>query len=51
METLDQIFSSTVLNVLVPDTTLGFPSTSSAEEWLEKSKAVALERKQAFFGE
>ncbi|KAF5325505.1 hypothetical protein D9619_009948 [Psilocybe cf. subviscida] len=51
METLDQIFSSTVLNVLVPNTTLDFPPTSSTEEWLEKSKAVALERKQAFFDE
>ncbi|KAJ3517079.1 hypothetical protein NLJ89_g739 [Agrocybe chaxingu] len=48
---LDQIFSTTVLDVLVPDTSLDFPPRSPTDEWLAKIKSNATERRQAFFDE
>lgn len=48
---LDQIFSTTLLKVVVPDTTLEFPPTVSADEWLDRARSIYIERKQAFFGQ
>jgi hypothetical protein len=47
---LEQIFSTSELNVVVPDTSLEFPPESSADEWLGRVKIGKVERKQAFFG-
>ena len=47
---LDQIFSTTVLNLLIPDASLEFPPTISTDSWLEKARMNAVERRQAFFG-
>lgn len=49
--TLDQVFSNTLLKVVVPDTTLDFPPKISTDDWLEKARSISVERKQAFFGE
>ncbi|KAF8961451.1 TRAPP trafficking subunit Trs65-domain-containing protein [Flammula alnicola] len=48
---LDQIFSTSLLNVFVPDTTLEFPPTISTAAWLDKARSSGVERKQAFFDE
>ncbi|TEB32777.1 hypothetical protein FA13DRAFT_1790473 [Coprinellus micaceus] len=48
---LEQIFSTSELNVVVPDTSLEFPPESSADEWLGRVKIGKVERKQAFFDE
>ena len=48
---LEQLFSTSELNLLVPDTTLEFPSETTADEWLSRAKVSKLERKQAFFGQ
>jgi hypothetical protein len=47
---LDQIFSTALLKLVVPDTTLDFPPTVPTDEWLEAARSVSVERKQAFFG-
>ncbi|KAF8177678.1 TRAPP trafficking subunit Trs65-domain-containing protein [Pholiota molesta] len=48
---LDQIFSTALLKLVVPDTTLDFPPTVPTDEWLEAARSVSVERKQAFFDE
>ena len=48
---LDQVFSTSVLNLLIPDTSLQFPPETSADTWLEKAHTNSIERRQAFFGE
>ncbi|CAA7263288.1 unnamed protein product [Cyclocybe aegerita] len=48
---LDQIFSTTVLDALVPDTSLDFPPQIPTDEWLAKIKSNATDRRQAFFDE
>jgi hypothetical protein len=46
----EQLVNSSVLDVVVPDTSLEFPSSPVADEWLERLKSTSLERNQAFFG-
>ncbi|KAF8152924.1 TRAPP trafficking subunit Trs65-domain-containing protein [Crassisporium funariophilum] len=48
---LDQLFSATVLDVLVPNSSLDFPENISADEWLAKAQTFGVERRQAFFDE
>jgi hypothetical protein len=48
---LEQLFSTSELDVVVPDTTLEFPSETTADEWLSRAKFSKIERKQAFFGQ
>ncbi|KAH9474413.1 hypothetical protein JR316_0012871 [Psilocybe cubensis] len=48
---LDQVFSTSILNLLIPDTSLQFPPESSTDEWLANAQANAVERQQAFFDE
>lgn len=48
---LEEIFSTSELEVVVPDTSFEFPTTSvSVDEWLGRVKIGKVERKQAFFG-
>ena len=47
--TLDQVFSTTLLKLVVPDTTLDFPPTIATDDWLEKARSITVERKHAFF--
>jgi len=47
---LDQIFSTTILNVFVPDTSLEFPPKTSTDDWLNSIQGNSFERRQAFFG-
>lgn len=49
MSSLDLLFSSVVLHVSVPDTSLDFPLPAQGDEWLQRLNSV--ERKSAFFGE
>ena len=48
---LEQLFSTSELNVIVPDTTLEFPSETTADEWISRAKFSKIEKKQAFFGQ
>ncbi|KAH6891793.1 hypothetical protein BKA70DRAFT_1085022, partial [Coprinopsis sp. MPI-PUGE-AT-0042] len=49
---LEEIFSTSELEVVVPDTSLEFPTSSvSVDEWLGRVKIGKVERKQAFFDE
>ncbi|PPQ70667.1 hypothetical protein CVT25_010769 [Psilocybe cyanescens] len=48
---LDQVFSTTILNLLIPDTSLQFPPESSTDAWLSQAQTNAVERRQAFFDE
>ena len=48
---LDQIFSTAVLNVLVPDTSLEFPPNTSVDKWLAAAQVTGVERRQAFYGQ
>ncbi|KAJ3503672.1 hypothetical protein NMY22_g18167 [Coprinellus aureogranulatus] len=47
---LEHLFSTSELNLVIPDTSLEFPPESSADEWLGRVKIGKIERKQAFFG-
>ncbi|KAJ7490314.1 TRAPP trafficking subunit Trs65-domain-containing protein [Mycena galericulata] len=51
MSALEKLFTTAELDVVVPDTSLEYPPTSSADEWLSLLKAGTLERTQAFFDE
>ncbi|KAJ7752754.1 TRAPP trafficking subunit Trs65-domain-containing protein [Mycena maculata] len=51
MSTLEQIFATAELDVVVPDTSLQYPPTGPADEWLSQLKRGTLERTQAFFDE
>lgn len=51
MSVLESLFGSSVLELVVPDTSLEFPPKTPTDEWLAILKTGALERKQAFFGE
>lgn len=46
----EQLFASSVLNVVVPDTSVEYPPEGPADEWLKRLAASSVERKQAFFG-
>ncbi|KAF8909732.1 TRAPP trafficking subunit Trs65-domain-containing protein [Gymnopilus junonius] len=48
---LDQVFSTAILNLLIPDTSLPFPPETPVDVWLERAQKTAIERKQAFFDE
>ncbi|KAJ7639092.1 TRAPP trafficking subunit Trs65-domain-containing protein [Roridomyces roridus] len=51
MTALEQLFATAELDVVVPDTSLEYPPTFPADEWLSRLKSGALERNQAFFDE
>ncbi|KAK7028140.1 hypothetical protein VNI00_014955 [Paramarasmius palmivorus] len=53
MSSFEQLFSSTELDVVVPNTSLEFPPTTvSADEWLENLRSGSQsDRKEAFFDE
>ncbi|KAF9045381.1 TRAPP trafficking subunit Trs65-domain-containing protein [Panaeolus papilionaceus] len=48
---LDQVFSSTILDVIVPTASLGPPDEASPDQWLASSREALVERQQAFFDE
>lgn len=48
---LDQIFSTAILNVLVPDTSLEFPPNASVDKWIAAAQVGGVERRQAFYGQ
>lgn len=48
--TLDQIFSSAQLNVLVPDSSIKFPPNVPVDKWLAAAQVGGVERRQAFYG-
>jgi hypothetical protein len=50
MSLLEAIFNSSVLDLVVPDASVDFPSSSS-EDWLDITKSQDVNRAQAFFGE
>ena len=50
MSVFEELFESTVLEVVVPDTSVDFPTQNEADEWLRRVQSEAVERKQAFFG-
>jgi len=45
------LFVSSVLNVVVPDTSIEYPPQSTPDAWLTWLQLTSVERKQAFFGE
>ena len=47
---LEQIFASTTLDVVVPNTSVDFPSEESVDDWLIRLRAGSVDRKQTFFG-
>ncbi|KAJ7180377.1 TRAPP trafficking subunit Trs65-domain-containing protein [Mycena crocata] len=51
MSALEKIFGSAALDVVVPDTSLEHPPTTSTDEWLSQLRNGTLERTQAFFDE
>ena len=50
MSAFEYLFNSSSLDVVVPDTSLAFPTQSTADKWLETVNSKTLERDQAFFG-
>ncbi|KAF5350616.1 hypothetical protein D9756_008635 [Leucocoprinus leucothites] len=46
---LEHLFSTSVLSLSVPDTSVEFPPTGPPDEWLETLTSNLQERKQAFF--
>ncbi|KAF7301902.1 hypothetical protein MIND_00756200 [Mycena indigotica] len=52
MSVLEQIFGSSELDVVVPDTSLEYPPPQdTADEWLARTRDGSVERTQAFFDE
>lgn len=51
MSVFEELFESAILEVVVPDTSIEFPTQSDADEWLGRVQSEEVERKQAFFGE
>ncbi|KAF8064977.1 TRAPP trafficking subunit Trs65-domain-containing protein [Lyophyllum atratum] len=47
----EHLFASSVLNVVVPDTSVEYPPQGSADEWLARLNSSSVERRQAFFDE
>ena len=47
---LDQIFSTAQLNVLVPDSSIKFPPNIPVDKWLAAAQVGGVERRQAFYG-
>ena len=48
---LDQLFATCVLTILVPESSLEFPTRNSTDSWLNIVNLESTERRQAFFGE
>ncbi|PPQ79760.1 hypothetical protein CVT26_012313, partial [Gymnopilus dilepis] len=48
---LDHLFSTTLLSLLVPDTSLPFPPATSIDAWLAQAGREGVERRDAFFDE
>ncbi|TFK31772.1 TRAPP trafficking subunit Trs65-domain-containing protein [Crucibulum laeve] len=48
---LEELFSSSILSVAVPDTSVEFPLESLVDNWLERLKLDSVQRDQAFFDE
>jgi len=46
----EHLFASSVLNVVVPDTSIEYPPQSTPDSWLARLQSTSVERKQAFFG-
>lgn len=46
----EELFSSCLLEVAVPDTSIEFPENALADEWLASLNQPQVDRKQAFFG-
>lgn len=47
----EHLFATSSLNVVVPDTSVEYPPTTDADDWLKRLQSSHVERKQAFFGE
>ncbi|KAG6826661.1 hypothetical protein H0H92_014934 [Tricholoma furcatifolium] len=47
----EQLFASSVLNVVVPDTSVEYPPHGPTDEWLVKLSSDPVQRKRAFFDE
>ena len=46
----EQLFGTSTLNVVVPDTSVEYPPQSTSDDWLTRLQSSSVERKQAFFG-
>ncbi|KAJ8515033.1 hypothetical protein ONZ45_g7514 [Pleurotus djamor] len=51
MTDFETLFSSSVLSLWIPNTSIEFPPASSTDDWLARLKQGPSERKQAFFDE
>lgn len=51
MSVFEELFESATLEVVVPDTSIEFPTQADADNWLTRVQSGEVERKQAFFGE
>lgn len=47
---LEHLFASSKLAVVIPDTSVVYPPTQPIDEWLQILSSNTPERKQAFFG-
>ncbi|KAG6907317.1 hypothetical protein DXG01_009436 [Tephrocybe rancida] len=47
----EHLFASSVLNVVVPDTSVDYPPVGPPDKWLGKLRSGSIERRQAFFGD
>lgn len=51
MSTLETLFGTATLDLVVPDTSIEYPPNSTTDDWLSRIKSGKTERKQAFFDE
>ncbi|KAF9461747.1 TRAPP trafficking subunit Trs65-domain-containing protein [Collybia nuda] len=47
----EHLFTSSSLNVVVPDTSVEYPPTTDTDDWLKRLQSTHTERNQAFFDE
>lgn len=51
MKMLEELFTGSVLGVIVPDSSIEFPPEEATEEWLTRLRSPAADRDRAFFDE
>ncbi|KAG7451363.1 uncharacterized protein BT62DRAFT_882978 [Guyanagaster necrorhizus] len=51
MSSFEQLFGSAALDVVAPDTSVEYPPSASADDWLSRLRSPSSERKLAFFDE
>lgn len=47
----EQLFASSALNIVVPDTSVELPPQTTSDDWLTRLQSSSVERKQIFFDE